>query len=394
MINKQPQITFVFNRRKNASLTVKSAVEMRITYDYKQKYIATGIMLYINQWKKGKILNCPDILQISSTLDKMLTDVRQILLDMTNEGNIDIFSIPARLKIQRKNINFLDYCQQRFDIRKYGKASRSIDRYNLFLKVFKEWGGIKRFKDVNELNLIAFDNYLASKGMCLYTKWHNYHRHLNSVILDAINEGHMTKNPYKNICIDKGRDIKSLEKCLTPEEFHKIKISKMPTESLEKVRDVFIFQTYTCLSYSDLRYFNIKSVQEIKDMKVYTGHRLKTDKPFTIPILSPAWDILMKYNGRLPIISNVKYNEYLKVVAQSSGIDKPLSTHWARHTGATLLLNEGVPMQIVSRICGHSSTRITEQVYAKLLDETVVEAIKNLPPSQAGGKTKTENSNR
>ena len=137
MINKQPQITFVFNRRKNASLTVKSAVEMRITYDYKQKYIATGIMLYINQWKKGKILNCPDILQISSTLDKMLTDVRQILLDMTNERNIDIFSIPARLKIQRKNINFLDYCQQRFDIRKYGKASRSIDRYNLFLKVFK-----------------------------------------------------------------------------------------------------------------------------------------------------------------------------------------------------------------------------------------------------------------
>jgi site-specific recombinase XerD len=65
-------------------------------------------------------------------------------------------------------------------------------------------------------------------------------------------------------------------------------------------------------------------------------------------------------------------------VAQSSGIDKPLSTHWARHTGATLLLNEGVPMQIVSKICGHSSTRITEQVYAKLLDETVVDAIQDL----------------
>jgi site-specific recombinase XerD len=74
----------------------------------------------------------------------------------------------------------------------------------------------------------------------------------------------------------------------------------------------------------------------------------------------------------------VKYNEYLKIVAQASGIDKPLSTHWARHTGATLLLNEGVPMQIVSKICGHSSTKITEQVYAKLLDETVVDAIQNL----------------
>ena len=95
-------------------------------------------------------------------------------------------------------------------------------------------------------------------------------------------------------------------------------------------------------------------------------------------MLKPALDILHKYSGKLPIISNVKYNAYLKVVAQAAGIDKPRTTHWARHTGATLLLNEGVPMQIVSKICGHSSTKMTEQIYAKLLDETVVDAIKKL----------------
>ena len=74
----------------------------------------------------------------------------------------------------------------------------------------------------------------------------------------------------------------------------------------------------------------------------------------------------------------MKYNEYLKVLAQAAKIDKPLSSHWARHTGATLLLNNGVSMQIVSRICGHSSTKITEQVYAKLYDESVVEAVTNI----------------
>jgi site-specific recombinase XerD len=88
--------------------------------------------------------------------------------------------------------------------------------------------------------------------------------------------------------------------------------------------------------------------------------------------------ILEKYNNKLPLISNVKYNEYLKIVAQASGIDKPLSSHWARHTGATMLLNDGVDMKIVSKICGHSSTRITEQVYAKLLDETVVKALQGV----------------
>lgn len=74
----------------------------------------------------------------------------------------------------------------------------------------------------------------------------------------------------------------------------------------------------------------------------------------------------------------MKYNAYLKIVAQAAGIDKPLSTHWARHTGATLLLNEGVDMKVVSKICGHSSTRITEKVYAKLLEETIVKAIKSI----------------
>ena len=63
---------------------------------------------------------------------------------------------------------------------------------------------------------------------------------------------------------------------------------------------------------------------------------------------------------------------------QSIDINKPVSTHYARHIGATLLLNEGIDMRIISKICGHSSTKITEQVYAKLLDETVVDAIKKL----------------
>jgi integrase len=152
----------------------------------------------------------------------------------------------------------------------------------------------------------------------------------------------------------------------------------MPTECIERVRDVFVFQTYTCLSYSDLLEFDSRMVQEVKGVNVYVGSRIKTNMTFTIPLLSPALDILHKYNGKLPVISNVKYNEYLKIVAQAAGIDKPLTTHWARHTGATLLLNEGVPMQIVSKICGHSSTKITEQIYAKLLDETVVKAIQDL----------------
>ena len=82
--------------------------------------------------------------------------------------------------------------------------------------------------------------------------------------------------------------------------------------------------------------------------------------------------VLEKYGWWLPVLSNVKYNEYLKVVAQTAGVDKPITSHWARHTGATVLLNAGVDMETVARVLGHSSTRVTRTTYARLLDDTVV----------------------
>ena len=112
--------------------------------------------------------------------------------------------------------------------------------------------------------------------------------------------------------------------------------------------------------------------------KVYIGHRGKTKIEYTVPVLSPALEILEKYHGKLPMLSNVKYNAYLKEVVAAAGIDKPVTTHWARHTGATLLLNAGVPIEIVSKVCGHSTIKMTEKIYAKLLPRTVVEAVNEI----------------
>lgn len=77
MNNKLPQINFIYDRRKIASATKKASVEMRITYDYKQKWISTGIMLYPHQWKNGKIADCPDIVQISQTLGIIYSELQQ-----------------------------------------------------------------------------------------------------------------------------------------------------------------------------------------------------------------------------------------------------------------------------------------------------------------------------
>ena len=374
-MNKTPLVEFVYNRHKTASATKEAAVELRVTFERKQKYMTTGVRLLPKQWHRGTVTNRVDAIQLNQTLEKLMIDVRQVVVNMMTEGSIDIFSIPDRLKRLRSgNINFLDFCDKRMKIRQYGKAEDSQERYTRFMKFFRGWGKIAEFEDITDLNIIALDEHLAARGLKPYSKWNNYHRFLNSFILDAIDEGYVKRNPYKWVRIEKDKSTGGIGKYLSPAEFTKVRSTDLPSESLQRVRDVFVFQTYTCLSYTDLHDFDASKIKDVKGMKVYIGKRAKTKQTFTIPLLSPALAILKKYQNNLPVISNVKYNEYLKVVAQAAGIDKPVSSHWARHTGATLLLNEGgMDLKTVAKICGHSSFKITEQVYASMLDDTVVD---------------------
>lgn len=371
-----PTVTYIYDRYKKASSNRKGTIEMRITYNRKQKYISTGISVYPKEWRRGEVVNTSNAQELNNQLAIIMSKVRQILTDMINNNNINIYAIADKLNSNK--IDLFKFMRERATIREYGKSKDTKERYERFLRLFKQWGFIKNFEDITEDHIIMYDEYLSSQGMKNYSKWQNYHRFLNSFIIDAIDAGYIKKNPYKWINIEKDKTTNGLERCLTPLEFNRLKRVKLPTECLEKVRDVFVFQTYTCLSYADLRDFDVNNIIKVKDMKVYIGNRDKTSKQFTIPLLPEALLILKRYNNILPVISNVKYNQYLKIVAQAAGINKPVSTHYARHTGATMLLNQGISMQIVSKICGHSSTKITEQVYAKLLDETIVDAIKKI----------------
>ena len=388
MISNYPTISIVFDRRKKSSLTRKGTIEIRICHNYKQKYISTGIRVFNNQWKKQRIVNAEDSIQLNAHINQMIADIRTVINEMIKDGKIEIEAIGQKLEdIGKEKLSLLEYMEKRASIRKYGKAQDTQERYDRFIRLFKEWGRIVSFDDINDENIIAYDRYLDSLHMKPYSKWQNYHRFLNSFIIDAINEGLLSRNPYKWININKDKTSKGIERCLTPEEFKRLMEAAMPTQSLERVKDLFIFQVYTCLSYRDLANFDSSQIVSIKGRKAYTGKREKTGVSFTIPLLPQAIAVLKKYHNTLPIISNVKYNEYLKIVAQASGIDKPISTHWARHTGATMLLNDGIDIKIISRICGHSSTRITEQVYAKLLDETIVDAVfKNSPAFSGKGE--------
>ena len=94
-----------------------------------------------------------------------------------------------------------------------------------------------------------------------------------------------------------------------------------------------------------------------------------------MPITQEIWE---KYDYKLPVLSNQKYNGYLKEIADICGIKKKLHSHLARHTFATILLNNGMDILSVSKILGHSNSRITEKVYAKMMPKTLVAKVEEI----------------
>lgn len=378
-ILRLPVVRLVYDRYGKSSPTKEVSIEVCISHQGKQKWMATGVRVLPKQFQKSMVTNRQDAIQLNQFLDKLLIDIKKIVNEMVEEGRVDIFSIPDRLKELRiREVDVFGYFEKRMNVRLYGQGNYTRKRYEHCLRYLREWGGIKKMSDLNDEVIIRLDEHLRSKGMKASSRWSNYHKVLNAFISDAISDGYLRKNPYKYVSIDRGNDRIGIGKHLTKEEYEAIRTAEMPTESLQRIRDIFVLQTNTCLSFSDLQNFDINKVEVVKGKKVYTGKRGKTDIPFIIPLLPAALDILEKYGWKLPLISNQKYNKYLKEVAKAAGVSKPITTHWARHTGATLLLNAGVPMEIVSKVCGHASIKMTEQIYAKMFDETVVDAIDNI----------------
>lgn len=162
------------------------------------------------------------------------------------------------------------------------------------------------------------------------------------------------------------------------DEIDLIRNADIENESLSRIRDCFIFQCASGLSYADLKDLRMSDIRKDGDTYYIFKPRAKTNIEYTSVILPFGVPIIRKYEGKLPVLSNQKYNSYLKTLAVTVGLNRPLYTHLARKTYACHLLNSGVRLEVVSKALGHSSTKITQQHYAQLTTNTIVKEISKI----------------
>lgn len=373
------KIKFVWDRHHRAeSRQDKSgSIELRVSYENKYKYIATGIFVEGRRWDDAtqSVVGILEAASYNITLSHLKAKVAKIIAQMQEEeGVIDLSAIQDKLETKVQTMTFWEFIELRIEQEKRFKSLNNTKNHNTFLRKLKEWGKIKNFSDLTHANIIKMDEYL--KGRKLHDETiYGYHKHLRKFINDAVLEGYVNENPYSAKGIKLKHGAPNVDKYITEEELQRIIEVDLSTERLSKVRDLFVFQCYTGMAYADIMSFDFTKAKKQRKILVLDGKRVKTNIPYHFVILEEAKKVLEKYNFSLPHISNQKYNDYLKLLADKCDIEKRITSHYGRRTAGMIMLNNGVPIGVVSRILGHASVRTTEKAYAFLLDKTIDDAM-------------------
>lgn len=368
-IMKYPSLRFVFDRKHVATKKKRGLVQLEVLSEGKRKWIGTGVKLYSDQWNdRKKVINSAEMLQLNQRLDEMMRVIQDWINELIRKKETFEFEkLDTFLKYVNHSENYIEFLERRINERNDISES-TRQSHQVLISSLKEFGGITYMSDLTVQNIKLYDNWLHGKGYSQPTI-HNYHKRNKVYIREAMSLGLLKDYPYTGVVVKRGKNKR--RKFLYQEELDKIRNAKIPNESISRVRDMFVFQSFTGLAYADLAKFNFKrDVIEHDGKYIINDVRVKTEENYYIVLLSPALEVLKRYNFELPIISNAQYNLRLKLVADYAGLDKNLTTHMARHTFATLALTKGVQLKVVSKMLGHSSIKVTEE-YATILNEDV-----------------------
>ena len=362
------KIQFVYDRRKKSGKTGKGTIELELYFDRNDRqYISSTIEVSPSEWD-SYVINRKDALELNAKLGKLKSKYDSILKEMCASG-IEPSSASLRRYLHTRKSNYANFLEFMLDYIKNSDNSESTKiQHFVAYESLKRFGRIKAFTSLTSENIMLYDEFIKKEGKRSQTTIYGYHKRIKSYVLKAYQLGYIRYNPYSRVRIDRGKYRE--RKPLSENEIDKM-INTDFGSVLNKVRDLFIFQIYTGLSYADTENLNSDCIVMVGGLNYIDGQRIKTKTNFYTPILPRAQKVLDKYNGCLPIITNQRYNLYLHVIEKALDLRKSLTSHIARHTFATTIaLAHNVPIETVSRMLGHRDIRTT-QIYAKVLKTTM-----------------------
>ena len=196
---------------------------------------------------------------------------------------------------------------------------------------------------------------------------------LKGVVMRAHFNGLIPRNPFAQFHISP--NIKERE-YLTEEELKTLMTHEFADAKLSYIRDIFVFASFTALSFVDVKELTTDDIVEVNGEKWILSKRHKTKVPFQVKLLDIPLQIIKRYEKfqtNKSVFPNLNYWSIckpLKKMIKECGITKDISFHCARHGFATLALSKGMPIESVSRVLGHTNI-VTTQLYAKITTQKI-----------------------
>lgn len=362
----------------------------RITIDGTISQFSLKMTVPSNLWdtKAGKLTGESTLaVKTNLTLDKVRVDINRHYQEvMQADGFATADKVKnAYLGLGVKKDTFLALFakhNQEFS-RKVG-YNRAKASYSKYCTIYKHVEGyIKQeykrsdifLKELNLAFVNGFEHYLRTERKCSTNTIWVYMIGVKHIVAIARNSGQLAINPFAGYLISPETKDRGF---LTKEELNSLVNAKMKNAHHELVRDLFVFSSFTGLSYSDVKNLTKENLKTSFDGHLWIiTRRQKTNTDSSIRLLEVPKRIIEKYKGycrdnRLfPVPSNSACNNILKQIAKQCGIKTRLTYHVSRHTFGTLLtISQGVPIETVSRMLGHTNIKTT-QIYAKITKEKI-----------------------
>lgn len=369
-------------------------VYLRITVGGQRIEQSTNRTIELSKWsnKAGKMKGTnAESRAFNSFLDAIKSKVYSAERELTQDGKIITYQtlkekwFGVDIKLYMILETFKQHNEQVAQLIGKDFSAATLQRYKTSLdhtRNFILWKYKLPDLDVNKLNYEFINDYafwLKTVRNCNHNSTMKYLANFKKVVLICIKNGWLQKHHFVGFKLTK-REVE--RPFLTEAELQQMALKEFPIERLTLVRDIFLFSCYTGLAYADVKKLmrNEIAVGVDGEKRIFTK-RQKTDTSSRIPLLPVSEGLLRKYKDHpqcirgnvLPILSNQKMNAYLKEIADVCGINKILTFHIARHTFATTVtLSNGVPIETVSKMLGHTNLRTTQHD-AKILDTKVSE---------------------
>lgn len=333
-----------------------------------RKYISTGEYILRSQYSPVgagglSIIKHPNAAVIKNRLDNMFVKVQTFVYSEKCQSMEDVSRWDEKAIQSTQNI--VEFMKD--DIFRRNGAHSPTNGQRSLISRLEEYGKLKTFSDLSLANIEGFDEHLR-KTIKTQPTLHMRHSALKNFVERARKLGYVEKNPYDNFICRRGKHKDSVY--LIESEVNQI-IEYQATGKMQLVKDLFLFQCYTGLAFTDMQSFKETNIRVINGQKEIHGQRNKTGVPYVVLFLPKAEEIAQKYDYHFPSISLTGYNDYIKLMVDSIGIKKKVTSHSARHTFATYLINKGISIEAIPKILGH--TNITQSLaYARMLGVTAV----------------------